>query len=96
MALFGRGVAAVGVGNEGSRVKGGEHELVGDDLGFASRMLTGGADDIGGEGNGFLPDFEIANVGSHGPKMAARKQKTGTERLHTVLKRRDLPFVGSL
>jgi hypothetical protein len=43
-----------------------------------------------------LPDLEIANVGSHGPKMAAKLKKSGTERLHTVLKYRDLPCSGSL
>jgi hypothetical protein len=42
-------------------------------------VLARGADDIGGEGDSLLPDFEIANVGSHGPKMAAKSQITGTE-----------------
>jgi hypothetical protein len=79
LSLLGGRIPTVPVRNEPSRIERGEHELVGNDLGLASRVLACGADDIGGEGDGLLPDFEIANIGSHGPKMAAKSQITGTE-----------------
>ena len=78
------GVASISVRYCAGGVEGREHELVGYDLGFAARALSRCSDDIGAEGNGLLPHFEIAHASGHGSKMETKLQGRVTSPLHTV------------
>lgn len=61
LSLFRCGVAAVAVGDGAGGGKGRGHEAVGDDLGFALGRLACRSHGFGGQGDGFLPDLEVAN-----------------------------------
>src|SRR5688500_6282650 len=63
---------------------GGHHRVLGEALDLASVGLAQGADDIGTEGDRFLPCAQVLQSQSHGAEYAAVTRETVTENLRRV------------
>jgi hypothetical protein len=96
LSLFRGSVSSIAVGDGARGAQRGEHELVGDDFCLSAGVLSGGFDDVGGKGNGLLPDLEISHGGCHETKMALGIEPSGTKRLHAVQEWRVLQVAPSL
>lgn len=93
LPLLGRGVTSIPFGYMARYGEGGEDERIGRAFRLAPSAVTNDSEHLATQGDGLLPDFEIADPSSHGDKMPLGSARVGINRMPVVPK----PFgVGGL
>lgn len=79
LALLRSGVPSIAVGDRAGRGEGGEHELISDNLSFASCPLSRRPDHLPSEDDCFLPDLEIPDARCHAEQDGHEVAASGTD-----------------